>query len=291
MSLAGDLWRTLRPHQWIKNAFVFMGLLFGHAWHRPMLLAQVAAAAAAFCLVSSAVYVVNDLIDREADRLHPQKRHRPIAAGRLGTGAASVLALAVGLGGLALGAWGGLWVLVILAAYVVLNTAYSMGLKHVVILDVFAIAAGFMLRILAGTVGVGIPPSRWLLLCGLMVTLFLGFAKRRAEIGAIAANDHGAHRRVLEHYTPVLLDKFIGITATSVILSYSLYTMSPDTVRIHGTTNLIYTVPFIVYGIFRYVYRLHRGGGGGDPAHDLLHDPHLMLAVAGWLALSLWLLA
>ena len=285
-----DLLRLMRPHQWVKNTFVFTGLLFGHAWHDAHLVAQVFTAFAAFCLVSSAVYVFNDIIDVEQDRLHPKKSSRPLASGRVGVPAAAVLASVLAVSGLVLANCASRTVLVILVCYALMNVAYSLRLKHVVILDVFIIATGFMLRILAGTLGVGIPPSQWLLLCGLMVTLFLGFSKRRAEIFALA-EDKAAHRKVLEHYSPVVLDKMIGITASGVILSYSLYTMSADTIRIHGTPNLIYTVPFVMYGVFRYIYLLHHQSRGGDPSHDLVRDPHLFVAVGAWLVVTILLIA
>ncbi|GAB4346442.1 MAG: decaprenyl-phosphate phosphoribosyltransferase [Gammaproteobacteria bacterium] len=291
MKLAADLLRTLRPYQWVKNGFVLMGLVFGHAWTDPQKVLQVAAAFFAFCLISSAIYVFNDIVDRERDRAHPQKRFRPIAAGRLPIGLAASVGVAVAVVGLLLGLWAGSGVAWILLAYAVMNVAYSVKLKNVVILDVFIISAGFMLRILAGTLGVGIPPSHWLLLCGLMVTLFLGFAKRRAEMGVVADEQHGNHRSVLEQYTPILLDTFIAVSAMGIILSYSLFTMSPDTIAIHGTENLIYTVPFIVYGLFRYVFLLHTAGSGGDPARDLFRDPHLSVSVAGWALVTLWMLA
>jgi len=172
-------------------------------------------------------------------------------------------------------------VLLIVMIYAVLNVGYSMGLKHVVLLDVFIISAGFMLRILAGTLGVGIAPSHWLLLCGLMLTLFLGFAKRRAELN-IMAGEGASHREVLDDYDPVLLDKLIGICAAGAIISYSLYTVSAETLAMHGTSSLIATVPFVIYGIFRYLFLLHRRGGGGDPAAALLKDAHLLGAFVGW---------
>ncbi|MEJ2059967.1 MAG: decaprenyl-phosphate phosphoribosyltransferase, partial [Gammaproteobacteria bacterium] len=156
-------------------------------------------------------------------------------------------------------------------------------------LDVFIIAAGFMLRILAGTLGVGIPPSQWLLLTGLMLTLFLGFAKRRAELIETGDSDK-AQREVLAHYSPPLLDKMIGITATGTIMSYGLYTVSPETVQIQGTANLIYTVPFVMYGIFRYIYLLHGQGRGQDTARDLLRDPHILVTVLLWLVTVVWLI-
>ncbi|MBI4741621.1 MAG: decaprenyl-phosphate phosphoribosyltransferase [Betaproteobacteria bacterium] len=282
--------KLLRPHQWVKSGFVFVGLLFGHAWHNALLVQNVFLAAAAFALAASAVYVLNDLADRERDREHPEKCHRPLAAGTVSVTQALLLAGACMVSALVLAQAVSVSVLAILVVYAFLNVAYSMGLKHVVLLDVFIISAGFMLRILAGTLGVGIVPSHWLLLCGLMLTLFLGFAKRRAELNAMEGRG-GAHRKVLDDYDPALLDKLIGISATGTIVSYSLYTVSAETLAMHGTTNLIYSVPFVVYGIFRYLFLLHRRGGGGDPAAVLLRDAHLIAAFSGWLATVLLLLA
>ncbi|MBI3902764.1 MAG: decaprenyl-phosphate phosphoribosyltransferase [Nitrosomonadales bacterium] len=290
MMRLNELLRLMRPHQWVKNAFVFTGLLFGHAWHDANLVSSALMACAAFCLVSSAVYVFNDIVDVEQDKLHPKKSQRPLAAGKVSLPAAVVLAALLGVTGLVLGKFASNVVAVILLAYASMNVAYTLRLKHVVILDVFIIATGFMLRILAGTLGIGIQPSQWLLLCGLMVTLFLGFTKRRAEI--IALNeDKAAHRKVLEHYSPVLLDKMIGVTAAGLIMSYSLYTMNADTIRIHGTPNLIYTVPFVMYGVFRYIYLLHHQNRGGDTAHDLVRDPHLLIVVGVWLVTTVLLIA
>ncbi|MDR3390305.1 MAG: decaprenyl-phosphate phosphoribosyltransferase [Sulfuriferula sp.] len=285
-----NLWRLMRPHQWLKNSFVFTGLLFGHAWHDGHLVLQVVLAALAFSLMSSAVYIINDMVDCEQDRQHPEKCLRPLAANLLGMRTAGIFAGVLVLIALSLAGWVAGTVLAIVAVYAAMNLAYSLRLKHVVILDVFIIAAGFMLRILAGTLGVGIPPSQWLLLCGLMVTLFLGFAKRRAEIIELAETKT-AHRKVLAHYSPVLLDKMIGITASGVIMSYSLYTMSPDTVRTHGTANLIYTVPFVMYGVFRYIYLLHQQRGGGDPSRDVVRDPHMLLSVLAWGLATFWLIS
>ena len=283
------LLRLLRPHQWLKNGFVFVGLLFGHAWTDPVKLGQALAAFVAFCLLASAVYVMNDLIDREQDRLHPKKKSRPLAAGTVsGPAALTLAAVCLIAGGTIAWQFAGSapW---IFFAYVALNVGYSFGLKHVVILDVFIIASGFMLRILAGTLGLGIAPSQWLLLCGLMLTLFLGFAKRRAELNALLT-DSASHRRVLEHYTAPMLDQFIGIAAAGTVISYALYTVSAETVALHGTRGLIATVPFVLYGMLRYLWRLHTRGGGGDPAQELLTDPHLLAATAGWLLLVVLLL-
>ena len=289
--------QLLRPHQWVKNGFVLVGLLFGHAWERGDGLAlalQALTAFVAFCLISSAVYAMNDILDRAADRRHPEKRKRPVASGRVGIGAAAALGvsclvagLALTLGPAGLPASQAPWLFV---AYVLINVGYSLGLKHVVILDVFIISAGFMLRLLAGTLGIGIQPSHWLLLCGLMLTLFLGFAKRRAEIGAGAATG-GPHRRVLDHYSAPMLDQFITLSAGATVIAYSLYTMSEETIALHGTPWLIVTVPCVLYGLLRYLYRLHRAGGGEDAAREFLNDAHLLGVFGLWLGLVIWLLA
>lgn len=282
------LWRLLRPHQWLKNAFVLLGIFFAHAWSDLALLGAVALAVLGFCLVSSFVYVINDLSDVAADRLHPHKRHRPLAAGTVTPRAALLLSGVLLVAGLGLGWAAGPAVALILLLYLLLNLAYSWRLKRVVILDVFIIAAGFMLRILAGTSGVGIPPSSWLLLTGLMVTLFLGFTKRRAELAVMERTGEVA-RKVLHNYSLPMLDVMIGVCATGVVLSYSLYTMSSETVAVHGTHNLIYTVPFLLYGLFRYLYLTMADGAGEDPSRDLLRDPHLFLTVLAWAGVTLWL--
>ncbi|MDZ4384400.1 MAG: decaprenyl-phosphate phosphoribosyltransferase, partial [Nitrospirota bacterium] len=268
MNKPSELIRLLRPHQWVKNVFVFVGLLFGHAWHDLSLVYSVVAAFIAFSCVASFVYVINDIADRATDRQHPKNRFRPLAAGTVSMGAAIALAAILLVFGLSLGILSSYRVLIFLLIYIVINMLYSFRLKQIVIMDVFIIAAGFMLRIFAGTLGIGIPPSKWLLLCGFMITLFLGLTKRRAEMMSLADNKT-AQRKVLAHYTPVLLDKMISITAASVIISYSLYTMSPDTIRIHQTESLIYTVPFVTYGIFRYIFLLHYQQWGGEPSREL----------------------
>jgi len=279
----------LRPRQWPKNGFVLAGLVFGHAWEDAQLVAAAAAATAGFCLGSGAVYAFNDCRDAPRDRLHPVKRHRPVARGEVSAGAACALAAASAAAGLAAAAWAGAGAAAILAAYLALNVAYTLGLKEIPVLDVFAIAAGFMLRLLAGTAGIGIEPSRWLLACGFLLTLFLGFAKRRAEIAQL---DQGAgeHRPVLAAYSTAFLDRAAFACAAAAAATYALYTLDEDTVALHGTGDLILTLPWVLLGIFRYLYRLHFRGGGGDPAEELLSDPVLVIAVAGWLGTVLWLI-
>jgi 4-hydroxybenzoate polyprenyltransferase len=285
-----DMLRLLRPEQWVKSGFVLIGVLFARAWHDQTTVRHVLAAIVAFSLVASGVYVFNDLTDQAQDAAHPRKRYRPLAAGTVSVRAAGALLGALLALGLALGYLASLKVLLILLTYFVLNLCYSLRLKQVVLLDVFIIAAGFMLRILAGTTGIGIAPSQWLLLCGLMLSLFLGFGKRRAELYAVSSGDTN-RRKVLEHYQPVLLDKMIVITATCVILTYSLYTMSEQTIRTHRTEALIYTVPFVMYGIFRYIYLLHRQRAGSEPAQEIFRDMHILLSIVCWLLLTVWLIS
>ena len=251
---------------------------------------RVLLAAVSFSLAASCVYIINDLLDRQHDEQHPRKKLRPIAARTVSVAAAISILIGLLIVSSVLSFLVSSRVLAIILIYVIINIAYSLHLKHVVILDVFIIAAGFMLRIMAGTAGVGIAPSQWLLLCGVMMALFLGFAKRRAEL--YAAPDEGSlHRKVLGHYQPVLLDKMIVITATCVILTYSLYTMSPATIQFHHTASLIYTVPFVIYGVFRYIYLLHTRSAGGDPALQVVRDPHLLLVIVGWLLVTIWLIS
>jgi 4-hydroxybenzoate polyprenyltransferase len=291
MTAAMALLRLLRPHQWIKNSFVLIGVIFSHGWTDEDLLLRVLVLTAAFCAVSSAVYVLNDVFDREADRVHPQKRERPIASGAVGARAALGWALVLAAGGVAAAWWAGPAAAALACAYIGINIAYSAGLKHVAILDVFLIAAGFMLRILAGTVGVGIEPSRWLLGCGLLLTLFLGFSKRRAELSLVEAEDVATQRRSLAGYSLPLLDRLIVITAAGAVIGYTLYVWDADTIAMHGTDRLVWTLPFVIYGVFRYLYALYRKGGGADPARDALRDPHLLGALAGWIGLTWWLIS
>lgn len=281
--------KLLRPHHWTKNLFVFTGILFSHDWENASLWLDVIMTAMAFSLTSSAVYVINDIADREQDRLHPEKRRRPIASGAVGLNTARVLGVVVMVVGLGLAYLVSIEALGIIVIYLLMNLAYSAGLKHVAILDVFIIALGFMLRILAGTIGVGIPPSQWLLLCGFMITLFLGFAKRSSEM--MALEDAGVdHRKSLEDYNMSLLDLMLGITGAATIMTYSLYTMSESTIAVHGTSQLIYTVPFVTYGIFRYILLLHRHGQGTDPSSDLFKDPQMLITGIGWAVVTFLLM-
>ena len=289
MNRALSFVELLRPRQWVKNAFVLVGLLFGHAYRDPAAIAAALSATFAFCLASGAVYAFNDARDAAQDRDHPDKRGRPVARGVVAPREAVVLSAIAAAASLALAAWTGWKVAAIVGAYLALSAAYTLGLKRVPVLDVVVIACGFMLRLLAGTAGIGIEPSNWLLVCGFLLTLFLGFAKRRAEIGRLADGAR-QHREVLEAYSIGFLDKATAFCALGMTIAYAAYTLAADTALLHGTRSLVLTLPWVLLGNLRYLYRLHLRGGGGDPAEELLRDPLLAAAVAGWLATVLWLI-
>lgn len=280
MSLMVSFVRLMRPHQWLKNGFVFAGLMFSQSWGDGPLVARILLTFAAFCCVSSAVYILNDWRDRASDALHPTKFKRPLASGSVSVPLA--LSLAGGLfitGGLL--AANNRVLMLLLGIYVVLNLAYSWGLKHVPVVDVSIIATGFMLRLLAGTLAVGIPPSRWLLLTGLFIALFLGFSKRKAE----SFHDADRQRAVMEGYPTSLLDTYMATTMTATILTYSLYATSPESQIQHGE-RLVYTVPVVIFGLLRYAFQVHQGRGE-DVSRDLLRDPWIMLALLVWLLIFL----
>ena len=280
-SLAVNLLISLRPSQWTKNLIVFAGLIFGEELLNPVEAGHAVAAFAIFCGLSGVVYLVNDVRDREADRQHPTKSRRPVASGALpvgvAMGAAAVIAAASLAGAFALGRAFGLVAL----AYVGLLTIYSGTLKHLVILDVLTIALGFVLRAAGGAVAVGVAFSNWLLLLTLLLALFLALSKRRAELVSLA-DGASNHRRILAEYSPYLLDQMIGVVTASTLLAYSFYTIDPETVRRFGTDRLLWTVPFPLYGIFRYLYLVHQRDGGGNPSETLLTDRPLLACVALW---------
>jgi 4-hydroxybenzoate polyprenyltransferase len=289
MKRIAALLELMRPRQWVKNGFVLVGLVFGHAWRDAGMVSAALWATAAFCLASSAVYAFNDARDAQHDRNHPDKRHRPVARGAVVEREAARLALVLAALALALAGWVGWLAAAIVGTYLALSAAYTLGLKRVPVLDVVIIAAGFMLRLLAGTLGIGIEPSNWLIACGFLLTLFLGFGKRRAEIGRLA-EDAGRHRAVLEAYSAAFLDRAIMLCAAGMTIAYAAYTLSAETAQLHGTGRLAWTLPWVLLGTLRYLYRLKARGGGGDPAEELLRDPVLAAAAAGWAATVLWLI-
>lgn len=285
--------KLLRVHQYIKNAFVLVGVIFAGAWQTPLLV-DALIVFVAFCLVASSVYIMNDIFDVVSDRHHPTKKMRPIASGAVSVKAAWCLCGVLIAASLSLTLLFVPLATLFILAYCLINIGYSLHWKKVAVLDVFIISSGFMLRILAGTVGIGIAPSSWLLLCGLMLTLFLGFCKRRAELLMLeneAGEEKPLTREVLGNYSPIVIEQFMSISAAATILSYSLYTMSEETIARHQTGGLIYTVPFVVYGIFRYILLLHKRGKGTDTAKDLYSDAHLLLTVLAWLLVTGYMVA
>lgn len=286
IDLPGALLKALRPKQWLKNLFVLAPGLFASELFDTTAAVRLGSAFAIFCAVSSAVYLLNDVLDREADRLHPTKRYRPIASGRISPTLALATAAVLATSGLvaAAASLGGT-VAAFVAGYLVLTLGYTLYFKHSVILDVMFLAAGFVIRVAAGAASIQVEASEWLLLCTLLLALFLGFSKRRHELTLLESSASG-HRRVLVHYSPELLDQMIVIVATATILCYILYTVWPSTVAKFGTKHLVYTVPFVIYGIFRYFYLIHQRQSGGDAADSLLTDRPLLVSVFLWVVVA-----
>lgn len=276
--------RALRPRQWTKNAAVLAPLVFAHKALEPSLGFKAVLATAAFCVLSSAVYVFNDLADRERDRQHPTKRLRPIASGEIGVGLAVTLGISLAALGLGTFWWLGPAALSGAAIYLALQAAYTTVLKRIVIVDVLAIAIGFVVRVATGALAISVPISNWLYLCTLLLALFLGFSKRRAEL-VLLDSEAGAHRVGLNELSLPLLDQLISVVTASTVVSYALYTMSEDTVRKVGTDGLKYTIPCVIYGIFRYLFLIYRRNEGGSPERLLLSDWPLLLDIALFVAI------
>jgi 4-hydroxybenzoate polyprenyltransferase len=283
--------RLLRPKQWVKNTFVLAGILFGGQVHNAALLQAAALAFVAFSLMSSSIYILNDYLDRESDKVHPTKRHRALASGAVTPLQAACAAIACVAISLTAAALADVRVIAIVLAYLAINCAYSVSLKHQAVIDVFCIASGFMLRILAGTWGIRIPPSGWLILTGMFITLFLGFSKRRAEWTEVAEAGEHTRRPVLGLYSRELLDTFLSITATGTVLSYGLYTLDPATIALHHTSKLIYTLPFVLFGLFRYLFLLHRHHKGENPSADVFTDYQIILCGLAFGGCAFWLLS
>jgi len=275
--------RSLRPKQWTKNLLVFAGLVFTYNLLNPDMLRLVMLSFVAFCMLSSAGYLWNDLRDAAADRLHPIKRRRPIAAGLVPPWLAATIALALGIAGLTLAFSLGTSFLVVASLYMLLTASYSIWLKHLVLIDVFGISAGFVLRAVGGAVVIGVPVSPWLYVCTVLVSLFLGLGKRRNELELLESGAAG-HRKNLEQYSLELVDQLILIVASATIMAYSLYTFSAETLpRDH---SMMLTIPLVVYGLFRYLYLVRVKRQGGAPEDLLLTDPGMLGTAVSWVALS-----
>lgn len=273
--------KTARPYHWIKNLFVFAALIFARKYSQPEDIWHTILAFIVFCLGASAVYFFNDLADRENDKLHPIKKDRPIPSGKLPIAAAWIIAFIMLIIAVAIGIRLGVSFMLLLAVYIVLNFAYSLGLKNIVILDVMSLAFGFVIRAAAGAAAINVPISSWLLICTILLALFLGFAKRRQELVALG-NDAVSHRRSLAHYSPYFLDQMIGVVTASTVIAYTFYTLSPEIKEKFGTGDLVFTVPFVLYGIFRYLYLVHQKDEGGNPTRLLFTDIPLLICVGLW---------
>jgi 4-hydroxybenzoate polyprenyltransferase len=287
-SQLGALFRATRPRQWAKNAVVGVAFVFSihQAWlpGRPEtwvpLLARTGLAFIAFSLVSAAEYLINDLRDLEADKLHPRKRLRPLAAGTLRPPLAVGSAIVLGAAGLALGAVLDLRFGLLLLAYALITLAYSYRLKHIVIVDVLTIAIGFVLRAAGGALVIGVPISPWLYLCTILGALFLAITKRRHEL-VLLGEESGAHRAALDDYTPELLDQMTSIVTASTVVAYSLYTVTAE--NLPANHAMLATLPFVLYGVFRYLFLVYSRDEGGSPEEVLLRDRPLLIDIVLWL--------
>ncbi|HPO13806.1 MAG TPA: decaprenyl-phosphate phosphoribosyltransferase [Candidatus Hydrogenedentes bacterium] len=273
--------RALRVYQWPKNLLVLAALVFARQAYDPYQELRALGALIAFCLASSATYLFNDIMDIEKDRAHPEKKSRPLPSGELSISTAWIIAALLLAGGVALA-----WLvrpvfLLTLLFYLVLTISYSLLLKNLLIIDVMAVALGFVTRALAGAIALDVAFSNWLVVCTLFLAMFLGFSKRRHEI-ILLEDDAQSHRSVLYHYSIHYLDQLILIMAGGALITYTIYTCSPEVVQRLGTDKLYFTIPFVVYGLFRYLFLVHHRTGGGDPSAALFKDIPLGITVALW---------
>ena len=281
------VWQLLRPHQWVKNAFVAAPLFFTPAAMSPGAAAKVLAGVVGFCAVSSGVYILNDYLDRAADRRHPSKRDRPLAAGSVDARAALGL-----MGGLAVGGLAGAGLIsagftLIVAAYLALNVAYSAGLKRLAIIDVMSVALGFVLRVYAGGALIGVEPTVWIVACTMLLALFIALAKRRDDV--VKGLDE-EHRESLAGYSRRFLDTSLAVVLAALLVSYLLYTTQPENMARLGTDRLYLTVPFVIAGVLRYLQITLVEERSGAPTTVMLTDRFLLVTVAGWVAAFAWLI-
>jgi len=282
MGKLGAVFQLARPKQWVKNIFVFTALIFAGKVLDKQALIEAGIAFVAFGFASSAGYFLNDFRDIEEDRRHPVKCKRPLARGALPTAAGPIGFLAFAGIALTMSFYllnpiaGG-----VVAFYLVINLGYSLGLKHIVILDVLLISAGFVLRIIAGAAAIQVMPSTWLVLCAVTISLFLGFTKRRAEV-VLLGDRASEHRRVLRHYNTSFLDQMISIVTAATVVCYILYTVDGHTVELIGSRLMILSVPLVLYGIFRYLYLVYHADSGGDPTRTIFTDVPLLVIGALW---------
>jgi len=288
--MIADIWSALRPSQWVKNVVVFAGVTFALQYHNVEKLLLAVIAFVCFCFVSSAVYLINDITDRERDRNHPVKKERPIASGRISVGTAAAVAIIFAVVGFALTIlFLDRLTLYALGGFILLNLVYSALLKNIVLLDGMAIAGSFVLRAVGGALAVSVPISSWLLICTTLLALFLGFGKRRHELVLLGEKAED-HRGILTEYSPYFLDQLIGVVTASTVVAYCFYTLSPEVQLNLGTDKLVLTVPFVLYGVFRYLYLIHQRQVGGNPTRVLLTDRPILVNVILWMACVLLIL-
>jgi 4-hydroxybenzoate polyprenyltransferase len=273
---------SLRPLQWIKNGFLLIPLVFARKVFDPHRLLRSACALAIFCLMAGAIYLVNDLSDLEADRKHPTKKNRPLAAGHISPIVGKVSAILLLFGSLVWASrlnWGFFFALIV---YVTIQLLYSYRLKEVVILDIFCVSSGFFLRVVAGALAIQVEISSWLIICTVLISMFLSVAKRRNELILFGETRAGSHRKVLERYSLPLFDQMISVIMACALLSYMLYCISRQTIEKFGSDRMIYSSPFVLYGVFRYLYLIHKEDKGGAPEKVLLTDIPLLIDVVLW---------
>ncbi len=281
--------KLLRPQQWVKNVFIFAGLIFSRHFYYAESIITAIAAFVIFCALSSAVYILNDVLDYREDAVHPTKRTRPIAAGKIKRTTAVVFSAGIGIIALYAAHFVGTHFLFICVLYTVMMTTYSVVVKHVIILDILFVAIGYVLRAIAGAVAISVEISAWLLLCTLLFALFLVVSKRRTEIVLLGDNAM-RHRKTLNQYSVAILDQMIAIVTSACVVSYCLYTLAPETVAKFNTKNLIFTVPFVVYAIFRYLYITYRRTDAAVPEQALLTDMPLLVCFVLWVVVCVVIL-
>ncbi|MFN0158656.1 MAG: decaprenyl-phosphate phosphoribosyltransferase [Bacteroidota bacterium] len=282
--------KLMRPKQWVKNLFVFAPVIFAKGLFDPIQITLALKAFAGFCLAASAVYIINDIADIDADRGHPEKKYRPLAAGTMSiSGAGILLGLLLVCTTLIALTMPPMYAS-ILATYVLMNIAYSIKLKEVVLLDVFIIASGFMMRVLAGAFAIGAAVSSWIVLCTLFISLFLGFAKRRGELVASQSVGTSSERKVLNLYSVGFIDQMLTIAASGTVIAYALYTVAPRTVEVFGTDQMIYTTIFVLYGVFRYLYLIHTTTSTENPTNAIISDRTTLIVAGLWITTCVFLI-
>jgi 4-hydroxybenzoate polyprenyltransferase len=281
--MIANIWKTMRPNHWLKNTFILAPLFFSGSVTDIEKTGLTALTFVAFCLMSSAVYFLNDILDRERDKIHPVKCNRPIASGAMSIPLAITIAIIFCTISLALSYSITPAISVILASYAVVNIAYSTWLKHVVITDVFCIALGFVFRVVAGAFSIGVHPTAWIVIATFLLSLFLGLAKRRNEL-LLLGKESTEHRPILNAYTPKLVDELISVVTPITLITYILYTLDPVTIERFHSKYLYTTSIFVVFGIFRYLYLVHRENLGGSPTDIVVKDGPMLGALIGWIA-------